>query len=98
MFKIGGNMQILEVKEHKDGSATMTYTISTKEVEMFKEMAKQQKKMYSTRFVNSSILKALREAMELEKVDQNTICTKGGKTMPGKKKPIKTGGKKAGKK
>lgn len=53
-------MQILQIKENKNGSADIDYQLSKAEVKLFKNIAKQQEKKYTDKFVNGVMLKAIK--------------------------------------
>jgi len=65
-------MKVIKIKEHKNGSATMTYELSDIDTAFFKELAKKRKKKFNITFINKEVLKALKEAVIN---DTNTRCS-----------------------
>jgi hypothetical protein len=54
-------MKVISIKEQKDGSAIMTYSLNDNEKLIFKQLAKKRKKKYSNQFINSQILVAIKK-------------------------------------
>jgi hypothetical protein len=52
-------MKIINIKEHKNGSATIIYTLNKYEHLLFQQLAKTRKKKLSKKFINSMILEAI---------------------------------------
>jgi len=53
-------MEILEIKDKKDGSAIMTYILNDEEEKVFRDLAKERKVRFNKKFCNISILEALK--------------------------------------
>ena len=54
-------MKVIKIKEHKDGSATMTYELGITDFEFFKELAKKKKKKFDKTCINKQVLTILKE-------------------------------------
>jgi hypothetical protein len=54
-------MKVISIKEQKDGSALLTYSLNDNENLIFKQLAKKRKKKYSNQFINSQILVAIKK-------------------------------------
>jgi len=70
-------MKVLKIKEHKNGSADMTFELSSKDEILLKAQAKKQKKRYTQSFVKKFILSALMEGLSDENHFHNTERSRG---------------------
>lgn len=57
-------MKVVSIREQEDGSASITYDITSEEEQMFKELARKKHRKYNKEFINKCILKALEEAIK----------------------------------
>ena len=69
-------MDVTKIKKQKDGSAIMTYELTSLERQMFREAAKRKKVPFTDEFINSEILKCLEEAI---REDKNLLKSKNRK-------------------
>ena len=57
-------MKITQLKNNKNGSLDMFYQLTQEEINCFKRAAKLKKKRYSIKFVNSCMLKAIKQGLK----------------------------------
>lgn len=70
-------MKVLKIKEHKDGSADMTFELNSKDEAILRGLAKKQKKRYTPSFVKKYILSALMEGINDENHANRTERARG---------------------
>lgn len=57
-------MNIIKIKENKDGSITIDYELNAKDIAILKKVAKDRKRRYTKKFINKFMLEALNNAIE----------------------------------
>jgi hypothetical protein len=64
-------MKVINWVENSDGSANMTYELNRKEEKLLREYAESNNKVYSHKFVNDILLKAIKEEVTRNKNNEN---------------------------
>jgi hypothetical protein len=57
-------MEVIKIKERKDGSADVTVEMNKIEETMFRELAKKEGKKYSKKFVSDQLLDAIKTSLD----------------------------------
>ena len=60
-------MDITKIKKQKDGSAIVTYTLTSLERQMFRDVAKKKEVPLTDEFINEEILKAIESGIREDK-------------------------------
>lgn len=71
-------MNILKLKENKNGLVQMTYSLSKGEEEIFQSVARRRHKRFNRYFINKELLKAFKRLESQNNEVQNPLIRKWG--------------------